>query len=375
MAGIGRTPFDCDQIIGYKTGMRIVLRLLVLLTLLWVEGVWAVDCASTNYDLNSQAEVDALGASNCTSIIGNLNIANSADISNLNALVNLTEVGGNLEISSNSNLANVDGLLNVTAVGGSLTISSNASMLNIDGLVSTVSVGGNLVIESNDDLINLDGLVNLTSVGGGLQILSNNSLTNLDGLSSLASVDGNTVSSAGYCIGTPTDVICDFGADGRSNPGGNLDSWAELTWGFENTPIPNGKIVAYPFTANGGASNVTGILHFSNNMPDLTSSDYTWKGWFSETPGGAVLNNNNSYCRKYSYNPNPTEMRWDQSSSPANFSCNLGVGERVLYFNMAIGCYAEILASIPEAEQDCTVGEPFPGVGGYPAYYITVYPR
>ncbi|GIR70791.1 MAG: hypothetical protein CM15mP74_20420 [Halieaceae bacterium] len=41
-------------------------------------------------------------------------------------------------------------------------------------------------------------------------------------------------------------------------------------------------------------------MEFSNNMPDLTATGYYWKGWFSETPGGAVLNNNDSKCRKYS---------------------------------------------------------------------------
>ena len=115
-------------------------------------------------------------------------------------------------------------------------------------------------------------------------------------------------------------------------------------------------------------------MEFSNNMPDLTASGYTWKGWFSETPGGAVLNNNASYCRKYSANPNPQQMRWTQSSDPNRFACNLGQGERVLYFNMEVACYEEVLATVPLDQRDCTVGVPFSGVGGYPSYYIKVYP-
>jgi len=51
-------------------------RLLVLLPLLWVEGAWAVSCADVDYDLTSQAEVDALGATRCDSIGGNLMIRN-----------------------------------------------------------------------------------------------------------------------------------------------------------------------------------------------------------------------------------------------------------------------------------------------------------
>jgi hypothetical protein len=180
---------------------------------------------------------------------------------------------------------------------------------------------------------------------------------------------------SGYCSSTPPEVVCDPSADGRVNPGGTMDSWAAKTWGFVNTPIPNGKIVAFPFLANGGASNAEALMEFSNNMPDLSTSGYTWKGWFSETPGGAVLNDNNQYCRRYSPNPNPQQMRWSQSSSPNKYSCNLGQAERVLYFNMGVGCYEEIMASIPEDERLCTVGAPFPGVGGYSVYYIKAYPR
>ena len=180
---------------------------------------------------------------------------------------------------------------------------------------------------------------------------------------------------SGYCSDTPADVICDPNSDGRSTPGGTMDDWESGAWGLENTPIPNGKVVAYPFLANAGAAGSEGIMEFSNNMPDLTSTDYMWKGWFSETPGGAVLNNNDSYCRKYSPNPNPQQMRWSQSATPSRFACNLGQSERVLYFNMAVECYEEVLATVPLDQRDCTVGVPFPGVGGYPSYYIKVYPQ
>jgi hypothetical protein len=182
-------------------------------------------------------------------------------------------------------------------------------------------------------------------------------------------------STAGYCSGTPAGVVCDPSADGRVNPGGNLDSWADKTWGFENTPIPNGKIVSYPFLANAGAGNLEGFMAFSNNMPDLTVTDYHWKGWFSETPGGATLNNGDNFCQRYSPNPNPQEMRWSQASSPNRYACDLGQAERVLYFNMEVGCYEEVLADTPQSQRNCTVGVPFPGIGGYRYYYVKVNPR
>jgi hypothetical protein len=179
---------------------------------------------------------------------------------------------------------------------------------------------------------------------------------------------------SGYCAGVPEGVICDPEADGRVNPGGTMDSWADQTWGFENTPIPSGKVVAYPFLANGGAGGGEGFMEFSNNMPDLTATGYYWKGWFSETPGGAVLNNNDSKCRKYSPNPNPTQIRWSQSSNPNRFACDLGQAERVLYFNMGVECYEEPWTQ-PADQRSCQVGDVFPGVGGYDKYYIKIYPR
>ena len=58
--------------------MRIVARLLVLLPLLWVEGVWAVNCPDTNYDLRTQAQVDSFVATGCDTISGSLIIASDS---------------------------------------------------------------------------------------------------------------------------------------------------------------------------------------------------------------------------------------------------------------------------------------------------------
>ena len=173
---------------------------------------------------------------------------------------------------------------------------------------------------------------------------------------------------SGYCAGTPSGVICDPNA-GVENPGGTMDSWSDETWSFNDTPIPNGKVVAYPFLASGGASGAAGVMGFSNNMPDLGASGYLWKGWFSASPGGAVLNDNASSCRNYSSDPNPVNIQWSQAADPGNYDCDLGQAERVLYFNMTVACYAD------EFDVDCNLGEPFPGFFGYPAYYISASPN
>ena len=177
---------------------------------------------------------------------------------------------------------------------------------------------------------------------------------------------GAATDNSEYCAGAPAGVICDPNADGRRNAGGTMDPWGG-GWGFENTPIPNGKVVAYPFLANKGTSGDSGLLEFTNNMAGLRSSGYRWKGWFSATPGGEVLNDNNLYCQFTSADPNPAQIKWSQAANPGKYECNLGQAERVLYFNMTVGCFNQA--------HGCTVGKPFPGQPGYDAYYVKVYPR
>jgi hypothetical protein len=97
--------------------MRIVARLLVLLPLLWVEGVWAVDCPPGDYYLKSKAAVDALGATGCDRVSGNLFIGDSTDITNLDGLINITSVGGYLSIYSNAARASLDAPTGQRAIG------------------------------------------------------------------------------------------------------------------------------------------------------------------------------------------------------------------------------------------------------------------
>ena len=214
--------------------MRIVARLFVLLPLFWIEGLWAVDCADTNYDLNTQAEVDALGATGCDRIKGYLYVRNSADITNFDGLANLSSVGGKLLIRDNDALTNLDGLANITSVGGSLYIVRNAALTNLDGLAGLTSVGGYLEIDYNAALNNLDGLASLTSVGSFLIVRSNAALTNLDGLANLTSV-GGSLDIAGNAALTNLDGLASLtsvggGLDIDYNAAlNNLDGLASLT--------------------------------------------------------------------------------------------------------------------------------------------------
>ena len=160
-------------------------------------------------------------------------------------------------------------------------------------------------------------------------------------------------STANYCTNAPSDVICDPDADGNYlSPGGNLDDWREKTGGYSGAPVPARKILALPFTAN--AAGTKGILSIGNNTSGFQDGNQV-KGWFSETPGGPILNNQDRWCRFYSNNPNPKEIKWSQEASVGNFTCDLGQTERVLYFNMEVACYEAYVTST----STCTVGQRF----------------
>ena len=175
------------------------LRIVFLLPLLWVDGVWAVPCQfNDRYGvlLTEQSEVDALGATGCTNVVGGqLRIANDGLINTLDPLVNLAEVGGDLSIQG-GNLSNIDGLRNITRVQGDLRIYRSPGLPNVDGLVGLTTVGGSislymtrgLQVDENTNLTNIDGLRNVTSVGGGISIWRQPALKNVDGLIGLTEI-------------------------------------------------------------------------------------------------------------------------------------------------------------------------------------------
>ena len=80
--------------------------LLLIASLSWSGTAAAAACESTNYDLNTQHDVDALGATGCDSVVGYMVITEWADITNLDGLANLISVGGDLQINDNDALAN-----------------------------------------------------------------------------------------------------------------------------------------------------------------------------------------------------------------------------------------------------------------------------
>ena len=89
-----------NSLSGRMSGSRSLLKALplLLLPLLCADGAWAAECVQTDYDLNTQAEVDALGATGCDSVRGHLLIGFSAAFTSdriltLDGLANITSVG------------------------------------------------------------------------------------------------------------------------------------------------------------------------------------------------------------------------------------------------------------------------------------------
>ena len=130
---------------------------LLFASLVGSSGAWAVDCPQDSYFFTTQVEVDAF-PQNCDSVLDRLTVANSTDITNIDALANLTSVGGDLYIYENAALTNLGGLANLTSVGDELYIGINTALANIDGLAKLTSVGGFLNIANNTALTNCQGI-------------------------------------------------------------------------------------------------------------------------------------------------------------------------------------------------------------------------
>lgn len=120
--------------------------------------------------------------------IGDVNIASTKTITDLEGLKQLTNIDGDLTLHANDALDNIDGLRNLTIVGGSIFFSSNKALTNLNGLIMLNSIGKNFRIVQNEVLTNIDGLINLTEINGFLLIYNNDNLLNIDGLDNVTSI-------------------------------------------------------------------------------------------------------------------------------------------------------------------------------------------
>ena len=179
--------------------MTIVTRLVVLLSLLWVEGVWAVDCTQNSISLNSQASIDLFqetyGPCDTADSIQIYDFADGVtDITDIDSLSGL-KIIGSFSASHTPLLENLDGLANVKKLG-KLNLSSGLdSLISISG-VSQLGHLGSLTISNNTSLTVLPSF-NALRVSGTISIVSTN-LRNMHGLHRLARLE-NFISVWGCC--------------------------------------------------------------------------------------------------------------------------------------------------------------------------------
>ena len=110
-------------------------------------GGSATPCASTDYDLTSQVEVDALEYTSSTGVSGHLYIEGESEITSIDGLAKLTSVAAYLSIYDNSALTNCQGIATVLGlpngppddnVGGDITVANNTSDCNSIGEILEV---------------------------------------------------------------------------------------------------------------------------------------------------------------------------------------------------------------------------------------------
>ncbi len=165
-----------------------ISKILCLLFILVNFSIYSIAQCDSEIILDSQAAVDAFGANNCSSIIGDLTI-NGADIENLNALIGLQNISGSLFIEDNENLADISGLANVESISSNLYIINNDKLININAISKLTSIGTILWIEANENLLFIDGLSEELNVGGAIVIKDNPNFQYLDNLSSVNSAN------------------------------------------------------------------------------------------------------------------------------------------------------------------------------------------
>jgi len=151
----------------------------------------APPCQVNQWNLNSQADVDAFANTGCQIVEGIIDI-NGQDITNLNGLRILEELYGDLYIRNCPGLLNLNGLDELVSAHN-IYIQSDHALQNLSGLDKLNTLSGNLEISFMDAVTEIGGLNELEAIGGYLQIRSNNNLQTISGFHALQSVGAHLV--------------------------------------------------------------------------------------------------------------------------------------------------------------------------------------
>ena len=133
-------------------------------------GLWCITPLTTqaqDITLTTQRGVDTirnmLGES---TVVGDLTIGNSTDITHLDSLYFLTKITGNLEISNNSMLEDVGDFPALDSIRGNFFMHTNAILRNAGDFPVLKHIGGYFLIRASDSLTSVGFFPRLATVGG-----------------------------------------------------------------------------------------------------------------------------------------------------------------------------------------------------------------
>lgn len=141
------------------------------------------------YDLllNSQEDVDLLGAEGCSTIKGNLTIIGET-VLDLSPLSNIDSIYGNLVMEDLTNATSGLGLSSLRFIGGNFSI-VNTTLNNSVSLSNLNHIGESLKVESNNQITSLSFLPNITNLRN--LTIGNCPLSNLQGLEQVDTIRGS----------------------------------------------------------------------------------------------------------------------------------------------------------------------------------------
>lgn len=134
--------------------------------------------------LSNKGLVNIEALQNRTEFAGNLHIAGSPNLKDLEDLIGLKSVGGQFDLSYCLGLKSLKGLDSLSTAG-LFRISYIPRLKNLDHLQNLDSIQGHFLISDNDSLKNLTGLEGLKRISGDLVLEDNNALWTLNGLNNL----------------------------------------------------------------------------------------------------------------------------------------------------------------------------------------------
>jgi len=146
--------------------------------------VLPTDICELDLLLDSQEDVNQLGALGCFPILGDLTITGD-EVVDLTPLQDLTSIGGNLTIEFTPNLSNLDGLHHLQYLGGDLTLYA-VGISNLDDLSDLTFIGGGLLFRQSGNFSSVAGLPAMEAYD--FVVIENCPVNSLQGLESVDTV-------------------------------------------------------------------------------------------------------------------------------------------------------------------------------------------